>query len=113
MRAASMEVLAKIIFSTLGLALIVSRVPKRLPMTAAIARITDILMSKCPVLRCPKKPAVAVIRTKVVEVPTAICMGTPIASTISGTKNGPPEIPTIPDKKPVIITMGIKTNKLI
>jgi hypothetical protein len=60
-----------------------------------------------------KKTAVAVIITSVVDVPTAMRMGTPTASTIRGTRKEPPDIPTIPETKPVINTMGMNTNILI
>jgi hypothetical protein len=43
--------------------------------------------------------AVTAIRTD--AVPTAACIGTPQASTISGTRKEPPETPTIPAANPV------------
>lgn len=58
-----------------------------------------------------KNPAEADIITKVVDVPTAICIGIFMVKSIKGTKKEPPETPTIPEINPVSKTTGIVINR--
>ena len=55
----------------------------------------------------------AVPATIVVEVPTARFIGTPQERTINGTRNEPPETPTIPAPKPVATITGIAIFKFM
>ncbi|BBO86432.1 hypothetical protein DSCO28_69980 [Desulfosarcina ovata subsp. sediminis] len=66
---------------------------------------------KSPWTAWPANPIEAVAAIKVDAVPTAVCMGTPQAKTISGTRKEPPETPTIPEPKPVSIVTGSAIHK--
>lgn len=110
--AASQFVYAKSFLRCLGFVLNASFPPRIPPTTVIMAKGIAHEGLKSPWTAWPANPIKAVTAIKVDAVPTAVCMGTPQAKTISGTRKDPPETPTIPEPKPVKIVTGIATHKL-
>ena len=111
--AAMSVVTAKSVFKYFGFVLRAILPPNTPPNIVTIAIGIAQAGLKLPCKACPRKPANAVAATIADAVPTAIRMGTPHANTISGTRNDPPETPTIPEKKPVVIAKGTASHKFM
>ena len=88
-----------------------NRPPSRPPARAAGTRGSAMSGLKSPAIAWPVNPINAVTATMADEVPTAMRMGTPQKSTMSGILKDPPETPIIPAKKPVAAVMGIAVQR--
>ena len=104
--AAIKVVMAKSSFKNLGLDFNAVFEPSIPPTAPAKASGNAVIKLKCPEIVWPRNPMNAVAETMMVEVPTAIFMGTLQARTINGTRKEPPDTPTIPAKKPDKIMAG-------
>ena len=111
--AAMSVVIANRVFRYLGFALNANFPPIIPPTIARQAVGKAQARLKFPWKACPIKPANAVAATNADAVPTAIRIDTPHTNTIRGTRNDPPETPTIPEKKPVAMASGTVNHRLI
>jgi len=96
----------EIVFRLLGFVFNAILLPMSPPTTATAPHGIANSGSNPPCNALPTNPVNAVAASIAVAVPTAVRTGTPQPTTINGTRNDPPEIPSIPEKKPVAKVNG-------